>query len=61
MAKSTLLKSVRKHSKVLTFREDQVEEKQSEGSKENLQHLESLLRQFTFDSICRNGGKDGKK
>lgn len=60
-AKSTFLNSVRKNSKVLIFSEDQIEEKQSEGSNANLQHLENLLRQFTFDSICRIGGKDGKK
>ncbi|MBL7670743.1 MAG: hypothetical protein JNM39_09670 [Bdellovibrionaceae bacterium] len=60
-AKSALLRSVRRHSKVLTFSEDQIEEKQSEGSNSNLQHLENLLRQFTFDSICRIGGKDEEK
>jgi hypothetical protein len=57
--KSTLLKSVRRNSKVLTFSEDQIEEKQSDSANSDISHLESLLRQFTFDSICRNGGKDG--
>lgn len=60
-AKSKLLRSVRKNSKVLTFGEDQIEEKQADSSSVDIHHLENLLRQFTFDSICRNGGKDGEK
>ncbi len=58
---SALLNSVRTKSKVLTFSEDQIEEKQSDNSSASLQHLEKILKEFTFDSICRRGEKVGKK
>jgi len=60
-AKSNLVQAVRKISKVLTFENDQVEEKQSEAISIDPKHLENLLRQFVFDSICRSGDKDGEK
>ena len=60
-ATAASLKSVRKNSKILTFSEDQIEEKKADSSNVDLSHLEDLLRQFTFESICRNGGEHGEK
>lgn len=60
-AKSALLKAVRRKSKILVFTEDQIVETLSEVNSIDLNHLENLLRQFSFDSICRSGGEHEEK
>lgn len=57
---AALKKPMRENSKILVFSEDQIEEKKADSSNVNQPHLENLLRQFTFVSICRNGEGDGK-
>lgn len=57
-ARTALLNAVRKNSRVLTFSEGQIIEKTADNPSVDIAHLDSLLRQFIFDSLCRTGVKN---
>lgn len=56
--KAALLKAVRKNSLIVTYSEDQVIEKMADNPNTDVARLDSLLRQFIFDSLCRNGDEN---